>query len=152
MRQEYGRSLIEIIAVLTIAAIMSAGSIAMYRQIRTTQMRTIATAEIEQIVKDIKLLAGARGTYEGVSVDYLIKAGALKSNAAPLGGDDWSVTPNFDGTSFSVNLTALTSGECAYFSIKQPKWANAILVNGHEIDGTSHCFSTKTNMISFVIE
>jgi len=152
MKQEYGRSLIEIIAVLAIAAVMSAGSITMYRSIRTTQIRTIATSEIEQIVKNVKLLAGARGTYEGVSVDYLIKAGALKSNIAPLGGDDWSITPNFDGTSFSVNLTALTSGECAYFSTKKPTWANAIVINGHEIDGTSHCFSTKTNMISFVIE
>ena len=152
MKQEYGRSLIEIIGVLAIGAIMSAATIGMYRTIRTNQVRTIATSEIEQIVKNVKLLAGARGTYEGVSVDYLLKSGALESGAAPLGGDDWSVSPSFDGTSFSINLTALSSGECAYFSTKKPKWANAILINGHEIDGTSHCFSTNTNMISFVVE
>ena len=152
MKQEYGRSLIEIIGVLAIAAVMSAGSIAMYRQIRTTQIRTIATSEIEQIVKNVKLLTGARGTYEGVSVDYLVKSGALKSDASPLGGDDWSVISSFDGKSFSINLSELTHGECAYFSTKQPKWATSILINGHEIDGTSHCFSTKTNLISFVVE
>ena len=100
----------------------------------------------------MKLLTVARGTYEDVSVDYLVKSGAIKSDAAPLGGDDWSITPSFDGSSFSINLTKLTSGECAYFSAKQPKWANMILINGHEIDGTSHCFSTNTNMISFIIE
>lgn len=152
MKQEYGRSLIEIIAVMAIGAVMTAATIAMYRTIRTTQIRTIATAEIEQIVKNVKLLTGARGTYEGVSVDYLIKSGAIKSDAAPLGGDNWSITPSFDGTSFSINLNSLTSGECAYFSTKQPTWANEILINGHELDGTSHCFSTNTNMISFIVK
>ena len=152
MRQEYGRSLIEIIGVLAIGAVMTGATIAMYKSIRTTQVRTIATSEIEQIVKNVKLLTGARGTYEGVSVDYLIKSGAIQSNAAPLGGDDWSITPSIDGKSFSVNLTKLTMGECAYFSTKQPMWVSSILVNGNKIDGTSHCFSTNTNMISFVVE
>jgi len=152
MKQESGRSLIEIIGVLAISAIMSVATIAMYRMIRTNQVRTIATTEIEKIVKDVKLLTGPRGTYEGVSVDYLVKAGSIKSNAAPLGGSDWSVTPSFDGQSFSINLTDLSSDECAYFSIKQPTWADSILINGYEIDETSHCFSTKTNQISFIVK
>lgn len=152
MKQEYGRSLIEIIAVLAIGAVMTAGAIAMYHSIRTNAVRTIATTEIENIAKNVKLLTGARGTYEGVSVDYLVKSGALKSDAAPLGSDDWSVESSYDGASFSINLHGLTSGECAYFQTKQPKWASAILINGNEIDGTSHCFSTKTNMVSFIVE
>lgn len=152
MKQEYGRSLIEIIGVMAIGAVMTVATIGMYRQIRTTQVRTIATSELEQLVKNTKLLTGARGTYEGVSVDYLVKAGAIKSSAAPLGGDTWTITPSFDGTSFSVNLTELSYGECAYFSTKQPTWATSILINGYEIDGTSHCFSTQTNQISFIVE
>ncbi len=152
MRQEYGRSLIEIIGVMAIGAVMTVATIGMYRQIHTTQVRTIATSELEQLVKNTKLLTGARGTYEGVSVDYLVKAGALKSNAAPLGGDTWTITPSFDGASFSINLTELSYGECAYFSTKQPTWATSILINGYEIDGTSHCFSTQTNQISFIVE
>ena len=152
MKQEYGRSLIEIIGVLAIGAVMSVATVAMYRQVRTTQIRTIATAELEQIVKDVKLLTGARGTYEGVSVDYLVKAGALKSTVSPLGGDDWSVTPSFDGASFSINLTELSNEECAYFSTKQPTWAKTILINGYEVDMDQHCFSTNTNQISFIVE
>ena len=152
MKQEYGRSLIEIIGVLAIGAFMSIAAIKMYQHVHTIQVRTIATAELEQIVKDVKLLTGARGTYEGVSVDYLVKAGSLKSTATPLGGDNWSITPSFDGASFSINLTELSSGERAYFSTKRPTWATSILVNGYEIDGSSHCFSTKTNQISFIVE
>ena len=152
MKQEYGRSLIEIIGVLAIGAVMSMASIAMYRQVRATQIRTIATTELEQIVKDVKLLTGARGTYEGVSVDYLIKAGSRNSVKAPLGSDNWSVTPSYDGTSFSINLTELSNEECAYFSTKQPKWAKSILINGYEVDMDQHCFSTNTNQISFIVE
>jgi hypothetical protein len=153
MKQEYGRSLIEIIGVMAIAGLMSVATIGMYRQIRTTQIRTIANAELEQIVKNVKLLTGARGTYDGVSVDYLVKAGALKSTRAPIGGDTWTIVSGFDGASFSINLTDLTPGECAYFSTKQPTWATSILVNGAELVGdASNCFSTNTNQISFVVE
>ena len=55
MIQESGRSLIEILGVLAIGAIMSVATISIYRQVRTTQLRTIATAEIEQIIKNAKL-------------------------------------------------------------------------------------------------
>jgi len=152
MKQEYGRSLIEIIGVLAIGALMSVATVKMYSQVRTTQIRTIATAELEKIVKDVKLLTGARGTYEGVSVEYLIKSGALKSNKSPLGGESWSINPSFDNASFSINLTELSADECAYFSTKQPTWANSILINGYEVDESQHCFSTNTNQISFIVE
>lgn len=152
MKQESGRSLIEILGVLAIGAVMSVATISMYRSVRTTQLRTIATAELEQIVKNAKILTGAHGTYEGLSVDYLVKSGAIKNNLPPIGGENWSVTPSFDGASFSINLTDLSSGECEYFATKQPTWAESILINGIQVDGTPNCFSTKTNLVSFVVK
>jgi len=152
MKQESGRSLIEILGVLAIGAVMSVATISMYRSVRTSQLRTIATAELEQIVKNAKILTGAHGTYEGLSVDYLVKSGALKNNTAPLGDDNWSVIPSADGESFSVNLRGLSSGECAYFATKQPTWADSILINGVEIGPSPNCFSTKTNQVSFIVK
>ena len=153
MNQESGRSLIEIIGIMAIGAIMSVAAIGMYNQIRSTQMRTLASNEMEQIAHKVKLLTGARGSYDGVSVDYLVKAGALKSTKAPIGGDGWSVTPSFDGQSFSINLVDLSDGECAYFAAKKQQWATTILINGYEpnADGTN-CFSTNTNQISFIVQ
>ena len=152
MRQESGRSLIEIIGVLAIGAIMSVAAIKMYGQIHTTQTRTIVSSELEQLVKNVKLLTGARGSYAGVSVDYLVKAGALKSPRAPIGGDGWSVQPSFDEKTFSINLVELSSGDCEYFAIKKQPWATTILINGTELNGTSNCFSTNTNQVSFIVE
>lgn len=152
MRTESGRSLIEVIGVLAITGLMTIGAMGAYKIIRSNQERTIANATMEQIAQDTKILLELRGDYTGVSVDYLIKAGALKSDAAPLGGDDWSVVASADGKSFSINLTELTEGECDYFETSIPKWASAVLINGNELDGSDHCFSSATNQISFIIE
>lgn len=153
MKQQSGRSLIEIIGVIAIGTVMTAAAIGMYRMMHESNARTIADAELEQIASDVKLLLGARGDYSGVSIDYLIKSGALKSDKAPLGGDTWSVISSADGQSFSINLSELTQGECSYFSTALPKWATSIVVNGYEMQpGTDNCFSTPTNQISFIIE
>lgn len=144
--------MIEVIGVLAIAGIMTVSAVGMYNMIRKNQSRMIANSELEQIASDTKILMEMRGTYEGVSVEYLIKAGALKSDAAPLGGDDWSVISSVDGESFSINLTELSQGECNYFTTSAPKWTSAIVVNGYENDGVDHCFSSDTNQISFIVE
>lgn len=153
MIQERGASMIEIIGVLAIASVMSAAAIGMYNVIRNNQTRKIATMELEQIAKNTELLMGMRGDYTGLSVDYLVSAGALKNKNAPIGGDDWSVSPTVDNTGYSINLTQLTKSECQYFTSALPTWATRIMVNGMEVSSTtSNCFSTNTNKVSFMVE
>lgn len=151
MKTESGRSLIEIIGVMAVGAVMTAGAIATYGTIRKNQMRAIASADLAQIASDVKLLLEMRGSYQGVSVDYLIKSGALKNGDAPIGGA-WSVTASADGKSFSINLSEISRGECEYFTTAVPKWTSVILVNGFETEASSHCFSSDTNQISFIVE
>lgn len=86
MNHESGASLIEIIGVLAIAGVMSGAAIAMYNVIRNNQARKIASIELEEIAKNTKMLMGLRGDYTGLSVDYLVSAGALQNNSAPIGG------------------------------------------------------------------
>jgi len=80
MKQEFGASMIEIIGVLAIAGVMSAAAISMYNVIKNNQTRKIASVELEQIAKNTELLMGMRDDYTGLSVDYLVSAGALKNN------------------------------------------------------------------------
>ncbi len=152
MRTESGRSLIEVVGVLAIAALMGAATIGTYNMLRSNQAHTIAAADLEQIAQDIQLLMGMRGTYEGLSIEYLIKAGALKSDAAPIGGATWSIVPSIDGLSYSINLVDLTNSDCEYFAVQIPKWATSMVVNGFTFDGTSQCFGSDTNNISFIVE
>lgn len=152
MIQERGASMIEIIGVLAIAGVMSAAAIGMYNVIRNNQARKIASVEIEQIAKNTNLLMGMRGDYTGLSVDYLVSAGALNNANAPIGGSDWSVTATNDGKGYSINLTQLSEGECQYFTTTIPTWATKVTVNGVEVSNTSNCFSTDTNKVSFIVE
>lgn len=152
MRQESGRSLIEILGVMAIMGVMTVATISAYNTISKRQSHTIANTELEQIVKDAKILMESRGSYNGISVDYLIKAGALKNNNAPIGDSSWSIISSADGSAFIINLTNISYSDCSYFATATPKWATATLVNGYETEPASHCFSSATNQMSFIIQ
>ena len=149
MTEQSGRSLVEIIGVMAVGAVMTVSAIGVYNMIRNNQVRTIAAAELKQVVENTKLLLGARGSYNGLSVEYLIKAGALSSDRAPL-GDTWSVEPSIDGLSFSITLNGLSTGECEYFITAVPSWATRVVANGYDADNaTDACFTTNTNQVVF---
>lgn len=152
MHHESGRSLIEVIGIMAISAITLLSTMGLYNMIRHNQMRSIASTQLQQIARDVKMLMEMRGDYTGVSVDYLIKSGALTSDKAPLGGP-WSVTASVDGKSFSINLSDLSVGECDYFITAAPTWATQVIVNNVPSGDTAdNCFSTNTNQISFVVQ
>jgi hypothetical protein len=151
MREQSGRSLIEIISVLAIGGFMIAASYGIYNSINAKQKRMIASEEIKDIVTKTQTLLQYSG-YQNVSVDFLIESGALKDDRAPIGGSDWSVTSNFDGSEFYVNLVDLTFDECAYFTTKKFDWVVNIKVNGFESSDSSLCMKTGENTISFVAQ
>lgn len=150
MKNESGRSLIEIIGVLAITAVMTASAVGIYNSIRHNQKNTIASAELREAAKNTKLLMEMRGDYTGVSVDYLVKAGALKTDKAPV-GKSWSINVGIDITSFSIDLTGLSRGECEFFATALPNWADDMFVNGYRLDNSTACFSGTDNNISFIV-
>jgi len=151
MKNESGRSLIEIIGVLAITAVMTAAAVGVYNSIRHNQHNTIASAELRELAKNTKLLMGMRGDYTGVSVDYLIKAGAIHSDRAPI-GTSWSVDVGTDPTTFVINLHGVSRGECDFFAAAIPNWATEMFVNKYRIEDTVTCFSNADNDIAFVIK
>ena len=151
MKTEYGRSLIEVIGVLAIAGVMTAASIAIYNTIRTNQAHTIASAELREVAKNIKLLFDMRDNYTGVSVDWLVKAGALKNDKAPL-GESWTISPFLDGKQFIITLHDVSHSDCDFLAVAAPQWATSIIVNGQENSSSPVCFSGSTNNISFIAE
>ena len=148
MHEQSGRSLIEIIGVLAIGAIMVSATYVAYHTTNEKQKRFIASETLKDIAQKTRTLLEYSG-YTPVSVDYLIEAGALDNDRAPLGGNNWSITSNFDGTEFSINLVKLSFDECAYFTTKKFDWATHITVNGQESVDSSVCMKTGDNNISF---
>lgn len=151
MTEQSGRSLIEVLGVLAIGAVITAAAVGMYSQIRGSMRRQMAATQMSDIARDAKLLMGARGDYNGISVEYLLQMGALQNAAAPI-GDAWEIGATADGAAFAINLMGLTSGECAYFETVSAPWAATVQINGYDVADTSHCFSTATNRVSFIVK
>ncbi len=151
MKMESGRSLIEVIGVLAIAGVMTAGIIATYNVMHKNQLRTVAQYQMQQLASDVKLLMEMGGDYSGVSVDYLVDAGALKDKNAPI-GNEWFVRAEENGAAFSINLMGLANSDCQYFATLQPKWATRMIINGHESDASDACLTTGDNQISFIVK
>ncbi len=154
MKSECGRSLIEVVGVLAISGMMILGAYKMYETVKNTTRRQIASSRLEEIANDVKMLMETGGSYDGVSIDYLIKSGsdAVQNGAAPLGTNAWSIISAVDGKSFEITLVGLSESDCAYFTTAVPKWASSLRVNGFENEAASHCFETKTNEISFIVK
>jgi len=148
MKEQSGRSLIEIIGVLAIGAVMISAAFTMYRSANQRQKRLIASEMLNDIASKTKTLLEYSG-YQPISVDYLIEAGAINNNKAPMGASDWSVTSSIDGTEFSINLVGLSFDDCAYFTTKKFNWATKVMVNGYEYTHGSFCLKTGDNKISF---
>ena len=151
MREQLGRSLIEIIGVLAIGAIMISATYSMYHSTNEKQKRLIASEELKDIAQKTHILLGHSG-YTNVSVDYLVEADVIKNDRAPAGGNGWSVTSNFDGTEFSINLVDLSFDECAYFATKKFNWVTHLNINGYDNADSSYCLKTGGNIISFFAE
>jgi type II secretory pathway pseudopilin PulG len=152
MKTESGRSLVEIIGVMAIGGILTAALATTYNTIRNRQVRAMATAQLEQIANNTKLLMEHRQDYSGVSVDYLIKSGALKNDQPPIGDAGWSVAASLDGTEFLITLKGLTKGECDYFATAKLDWASGIKINGFETDPGVYCLATGGNEVSFTVQ
>ena len=148
MREQSGRSLVEIIGVLAIGAIMMSATYTIYHTTHEKQKRLIASETLKDIVQKTRTLLEYTG-YLPVSIDYLIESGALSNDKPPLGGNDWSITSNFDGTEFAINLTQLSFDECAYFTTKKFDWATKISINGYDSSDSSYCMKSGDNKISF---
>ena len=148
MREQSGRSLIEIIGVLAIGAIMVSAAFAMYRSASMRQKRLIASETLNDIASKTKTLLEYSG-YQPVSVAYLIETGALNNDKAPMGDAGWSVTSSIDGTEFSINLVGLSFEDCAYFTTKKFNWSTKVTINGYESTHGSFCLKTGDNKISF---
>ncbi|MDR0727157.1 MAG: type II secretion system GspH family protein [Rickettsiales bacterium] len=152
MTEQSGRSLVEIIGVMAIGGILMAALVTTYNTVRARQVRTIAAAQLEQIAKNTRLLLEQRHNYSGVSVDYLVKSGALKNTKAPIGNNEWSITSSVDSKEFLINLKGLTKGECDYFTTVNLDWAERVKVNGFESDPGTYCLTTGENEVSFIVQ
>ena len=151
MREQSGRSLVEIIGVLAIGAVMTVATYNIYTSISKRNKNMVASETLKDIATKTKTLL-EYSNYKPVSVDFLIEAGVLKNSKAPIGNSNWSVTPSYNYEEFSINLYGLKYEECSYFATKNFDWATKVSINGSESQTTALCLKTGDNTVSLTAQ
>jgi Tfp pilus assembly major pilin PilA len=152
MREQSGRSLIEMLGVLAIAGVMTAGTIKMYQVVRTRQVHMIAAEDIKTIALNTKVLYATHSNYNEISVDYLIKAGVMNGNKSPLPGSEFSVTSNPGSKEFAMVFSNLDFKECAWLTTLKTDWASKVSVNGYFEHAVASCKKNEKNEVAIWVK
>ena len=148
MRQESGRSMIEMIGVLAIMAIITAAAFALISTAFSTQKRGRVTDDVVNIVTGVRSLLGEYDDFSNIDNSTIFGAiGVSKKN--PYGGVyELAVNPS-NPRQFVVSITGLSKSECDGLVTKA--WTDSVGYNesGRKESGaTGTCVEGKKNTVS----
>lgn len=136
MRQESGRSMIEMLGVLAIMGVITVGAIGMISTAMRTQKRTTVNDEVIQIVTGVRQLLGEYDDYSNINNSTIFGAIGM-SNKNPYGGTyELAVNPS-NSRQFIVSITGLAQSDCEYLVTKA--WSDSVgyQMSGHKQGGAT---------------
>jgi type II secretory pathway pseudopilin PulG len=139
MKNESGRSMIEMLGVLAIMGVLTVGAIGMISTAMRTQKRNTVNEEVLQIVTGVRQLLGEYDDFSNINNSTIFGAIGMSSKN-PYGGTyELSVDPS-NSRQFIVSITGLSETDCEYFGTKA--WADSVgYINsdGKQSGATSSC-------------
>ncbi len=155
MKQEYGRSMIEMLGVLAIMGVITVGAIGMISTAMRTQKRSAVNDEVIEIgilrVRNNQIVAGVRqllGEYDDFSnIDGTTIFGAIgMSNKNPYGGTYTLSVDPANSQQFIVGITGLSQSDCEALITKA--WFDSVgyqMSGGKQSGATGDCRNTNGN-------
>ena len=128
-REQSGRSMIEMLGVLTIMGVITVGAIAMITAAMRSQKRTALQDEVAQVVTGVRALLGEYDDYSGIDNSTIFAAIGVSSRNSFNGEYVLSVN-TADPRQFVLSITGLNKTECQYFKTKA--WGDSV---GYQISG-----------------
>ena len=129
MRQESGRSMIEMMGVLAIMGVITVGAIAAISSAMNLQKRSTVNDEVLQMVTQVRQLFGGYDDFSNINNSTIFGAIGM-SNKNPYGGTyEISVNPS-NSLQFIVSVNGLSQSDCEYFITKG--WEGSV---GYEMSG-----------------
>jgi len=129
MKQESGRSMIEMLGVLAIMGLITVGAIGMISTAMRTQKRSAVNDEIIEIVTGVRQLLGEYDDFSNIDNSTIFGAIGI-SNKTPYGGTyTLSVDPS-NSRQFIVGITGLSKTDCEYLITKA--WSDSV---GYQMSG-----------------
>ncbi|MBR5625573.1 MAG: hypothetical protein IKW67_02225 [Alphaproteobacteria bacterium] len=123
MRQESGRSMIEMLGVLAIMGVITVGAIGMISTAMRTQKLTSVNDEVVQMVTMVRNLHGEYDDFSNMNSSTIFGAIGM-SNKNPYGGTyELSVNPS-NPRQFVVTINGLAKSECE--SLVTKAWSDSV--------------------------
>lgn len=148
MKQESGRSMIEMMGVLAIMGVITIGAIGLISTAMRTQKRNTVTEDVLQIVTGVRQLLGEYDDFSHINNSTIFGAIGIKPKN-PYGGEYMlSVDPS-NSRQFIVSITGLAKSDCEYFLTKA--WSDSVdyQMSDHKRGGaTGNC--NKANVGNIV--
>lgn len=139
MKQESGRSMIEMLGVLAIMGVITVGAIGMISTAMRTQKRNAVNDEVIQIVTGVRQLLGEYDDFSHINNETIFGAIGM-SQKNPYGGNyELAANPN-NPRQFIVQIGGLSESDCKYFVTKA--WSDSVGFQnsgGKNSGATSNC-------------
>ena len=145
MKQEYGRSMIEMLGVLAIMGVITVGAISLISTAMRTQKRSAVNDEVVTIVTGVRQLLGEYDDFSNIDNSTIFGAIGV-TNKNPYGGAyTLSVNPS-NSRQFIVGITGLNKSDCEYLITKA--WSDSVgyqISDGKSSGATGDCHNTNGN-------
>ena len=149
---ESGRSLVEVIGVMALGAIMIVGTFQVYKVIMSRMHRIEVSEDLRDVAKNSRLMFSGRGDYSNISVSYLIKSGAIKTDRPPRIAREYTVQSETGGKEFSINLYGVNKSDCVWAATQYFDWALRVTVNDYSESPAEHCADNSDNKVSIFVK
>lgn len=123
MKQESGRSMIEMLGVLLIMGVLTVTSVGMISMAMRTQKRATVNDEVIQIVTGVRQLLGEYDDFSHIDNSTIFAAIGMKDKN-PYGGKYELAVDPANPNQFIVSITGLSQSDCAAFVTKA--WQDSV--------------------------
>ncbi|MBR4624370.1 MAG: type II secretion system protein [Alphaproteobacteria bacterium] len=150
MRQESGRSMIEMVGVLAIMGMLTATAFALISLGINRQKQARVVDDVVTIVSGVRSLLGDYDDFS--NIDNATIFGAISvSNKNPYGGTYELAVDNSNTRQFIVKINGLSKSDCE--ALKTKAWADSVgyISSDHKESGASaNCVDGNENVVSIV--
>lgn len=123
MRQESGRSMIEMLGVLAIMGVITVGAITMISVAMKSQKRSTVNDEVIQIVSGVRQLLGEYDDFSNINNSTIWGAIGM-SQKTPYGGTYDLASNPANSRQFILSINGLSKSDCEYFVTKA--WTDSV--------------------------
>ena len=148
MKQESGRSMIEMLGVLAIMGLITVGAIGMISTAMRTQKRNVVNDEVIEMVTGVRQLLGEYDDFSNIDNSTIFGAIAV-SNKNPYGGTYELAVDASNARRFIVSINGLSKSDCESLKIKA--WTDSIGYeesNHKESGAKATCVDSNNNVVS----